>query len=140
APGRRGQRARRGPSTTSLPAEQAFARFSARPHGVNSGMGETARKSFVATSVAVAVIAGALAIWHLRVLVALLLLALIIAAAMRPGIELLNRHRVPRGWGVAIHYVGLLLTLGLLLWLIVPRALDQVEAAIGTLPTSRSDG
>jgi predicted PurR-regulated permease PerM len=102
-------------------------------------VGETARKSFVATTVAVAVVAGALALWHLRVLVALLLLAFIIAAAMRPGIEALHRHRIPRGLGVAIHYLGLLLAIGLLLWLIVPRALDQVEAALGTIPTSTAD-
>jgi len=102
-------------------------------------VGETARKSLVATTVAVAVVAVALALWHLRVLVALLLLALIIAAAMRPGIELLYRHHIPRAWGVAIHYIGFLLAIGLLLWLIVPRALDQIEAALGTLPTSASD-
>jgi predicted PurR-regulated permease PerM len=102
-------------------------------------MSETARKSLVATAVSVAVIAGALALWHLRVLVALLLLATIIAAAVRPGVEALHRHRVPRGVGVAIHYVGLLLAIGLLLWLIVPRALNQIESALGTLPTSTSD-
>ena len=102
-------------------------------------MSETARKSFVATAVAVAVIAFALAIWQLKALVALLLLALIISAAMRPGIEALHRHRVPRALGVAVHYVGFLVAIGLLLWLIVPRALDQVEAALGTLPTSTSD-
>jgi predicted PurR-regulated permease PerM len=102
-------------------------------------VGDVARKSFVATAVAVGVVAIALALWHLRVLVALLLLALIIAAAVRPGVEFLHRHRIPRGFGVAFHYVGFLLAIALLLWLIVPRALDQIEAAIGTLPTSASD-
>jgi predicted PurR-regulated permease PerM len=102
-------------------------------------MSEIARKSFVATTVAVAVIAVALALWHLKVLVAILLLALIISAAMRPGVEALHRHRIPRSLGVALHYVGFLVAIGLLLWLIVPRALDQVEAALGTLPTSTAD-
>jgi predicted PurR-regulated permease PerM len=102
-------------------------------------MGDTARKSFVATTVAVAVVAGALALWHLRVLVALLLLALVIAAAMRPGVDFLYRHRIPRGLGVTIHYIGFMLVVALLLWLIVPRALDQIETALGTLPTSASD-
>jgi len=102
-------------------------------------MNDIARKSFVATSVAVLVVASALALWHLKLLVALLLLALIISAAMRPGIELLHRHRVPRGIGVAVHYVGFIVAIGLLLWLIVPRALDQVESALGTLPTSTAD-
>jgi predicted PurR-regulated permease PerM len=102
-------------------------------------MSDTARKSFVATLVAVLVIAGALALWHLKVLVALLMLALIISSAMRPGVEWLHRHRIPRALGVAIHYVAFLAVIGFLLWLIVPRALDQVEAAVGTIPTSAQD-
>lgn len=101
--------------------------------------GDIARKSFVATLVAVAVVASALALWHLRVLVALLLLAVVIASAMRPGIEWLHARRVPRGVGVLIHYVGFVAAIGLLLWLIVPRVLDQIEKALGTLPTSASD-
>ena len=72
-------------------------------------------------------------------LVALLLFAIVISAAVRPGVECMHGQGVPRGFGVAIHYVGLLAVIGLLLWLIVPRALDQVEAALGTLPTSASD-
>ncbi len=72
-------------------------------------------------------IAGALALWHLKVLVALLLLALVISSAMRPGVEFLHRHRIPRALGVAIHYVAFLAVIAFLLWLIVPRALDQVE-------------
>jgi predicted PurR-regulated permease PerM len=102
-------------------------------------MGSVAKKSFVATVVAVAVIAFALALWHLKVLVALLLLAVIIASAMRPGVEWLHEHRVPRGIGVALHYIGLALVIAFLLWLIIPRALDQIEAAIGTIPTSAAD-
>jgi predicted PurR-regulated permease PerM len=102
-------------------------------------VGDVARKSFVATSVAVAVVALALALWHLKVLVALLLLALVIAAAVRPGVEVLRRHHVPRGVGVMLHYLGLLIAIGLLLWLMVPRALDQTQAAIGTVPTKASD-
>jgi predicted PurR-regulated permease PerM len=102
-------------------------------------MSETARRSFIATLVAVAVIAGALALWHLKVLVALLLLALVISSAVRPGVEFLHRHRIPRALGVAIHYVAFLAVIALLLWLIVPRALDQVEGAIGTIPTSAQD-
>jgi predicted PurR-regulated permease PerM len=102
-------------------------------------VGETARKAFVTTLVAVLVVAGALAVWHLKVLVALLLLALIISSAMRPGVEWMQRQRIPRSLGVALHYLGVLLVIGFLLWLIVPRALDQVQSAIGTIPTSTED-
>jgi predicted PurR-regulated permease PerM len=102
-------------------------------------MSDTARKSFVATVVAVAVVVSAFALWQLKVLIALLLLAIVIASAMRPGIEWLYARRIPRSVGLLIHYVGLIVVVGFLLWLIVPRALDQVENALGTLPTSSSD-
>src|SRR5690242_5536661 len=101
-------------------------------------MGSTARRALVATVVAVAVVAGALALWQLRLLVALLLYALAIAAAMRPGVELLARHRVPRALAVGLHYVALLAVVGVLLWLIVPKAIDQVQAAIGNTPAATS--
>jgi predicted PurR-regulated permease PerM len=87
----------------------------------------------------VAVVAMALALWHLKVLVALLLLALIISSAMRPGVEWMQRHRIPRGIGVMLHYLAFLLVIAFLLWLIVPRALDQIEAAVGGIPTSAQD-
>src|SRR6266536_1909364 len=47
-------------------------RLQRRCKAKTGGMGDTARKAFVATTVAVAVIAAALALWHLRLLVALL--------------------------------------------------------------------
>jgi predicted PurR-regulated permease PerM len=102
-------------------------------------MGDVARKSFVATVVAVAVVVSAIALWQLRVLIALLLLAIVFASAMRPGIEWLHARRIPRSVGVLLHYAAVLIVIGLLLWLIVPRALDQTENALGTLPTSSSD-
>src|SRR5438477_1437487 len=100
-------------------------------------MGMTARRAFVATLVAVAVIAGALALWELRLLIALLLYGLAIAAAMRPGVDWLAVRRVPRPIGIAIHYVALLGVVGVLIWLAVPAAIHQVQAATGSgVPTS----
>jgi predicted PurR-regulated permease PerM len=58
---------------------------------------------------------------------------------MRPGVEWLQRHRIPRPLGVAIHYVVFLLVIAFLLWLIVPRALDQIGTAVGGIPTSTQD-
>ena len=91
-------------------------------------MRETARRSLLAA--AIVVVALALALWKLRLLIALLFLAFIVAAAMRPGVEALNRRRVPRGVGIAAHYL-VLAGFALLLWLVVPRAVDQVQAALG---------
>jgi predicted PurR-regulated permease PerM len=40
---------------------------------------------------------------------------------------------------VALHYLAVAGALALLLWLAVPRAMDQVDQAIGGVPTSRQD-
>ena len=94
-------------------------------------MGGTARRVFFSTLIVVSVVIGVLALWKLRVLIALLFLAFIVAAAMRPSVEALRRRGVPRGAGIAIHYLALAGLIGLLLWLVVPIAVDQVQAAVG---------
>jgi predicted PurR-regulated permease PerM len=103
-------------------------------------MGDTARRAFVVTLVAVCVVASALALWELRVLLSLLLLGLVIAAAMRPGVEWLRERRVPGAVGVALHYLALAGLVALFLWLVVPRAIDQLSQATGgNLPTSKQE-
>jgi predicted PurR-regulated permease PerM len=94
-------------------------------------MRQTAERAFITGAVIGAVVVGALALWKLKVLISLLFLAFIIAAAMRPGVEALRRYRIPRGAGILIHYAVLLGLIGLLLWAVVPRAVDQVQAALG---------
>ena len=101
-------------------------------------MGQVARKAAVATLVVVGIVALALALWKLRVLVSLFFLGLVIAAAMRPGIEWLQARRVPRSVGLAVHYLVLAGVVALFLWLVVPRAVDQVGQALGGVPTSRN--
>jgi predicted PurR-regulated permease PerM len=100
---------------------------------------ETARKALVATVVVVAIIALALALWKLRILISLIFLALIIAAAMRPGIDAMQRRRIPRSAGIAVHYVALAGLMALFLWLVVPRAITQIGDALGSVPTSSSE-
>jgi predicted PurR-regulated permease PerM len=105
--------------------------------GDNSGMRQTAIRAFVATVVAGGTVVLALALWKIKIVVALLFLAFIIAAAMRPGVDALRRRRIARGVGILIHYAALFGLLALFLWLLVPRAIDQVENAIGNEPGSR---
>ena len=104
-------------------------------------MKETAKRAAVATLVVIGLVAVALALWKLKLVIALVFLGIIIAAAMRPGIEALRRYGVPRGIGLLIHYLALFGLIALLLWLAVPRALSQVESALGTngIPTKASD-
>jgi predicted PurR-regulated permease PerM len=100
---------------------------------------EIAQRALLITAVAVAVVAGAFALWKLRLLLSLLFLALIVAAAIRPGVEALGRRHVPRWIGVLIHYIVVAGFIALLLWLVVPTAVDQVQAAIGNVPSSRTE-
>jgi predicted PurR-regulated permease PerM len=102
-------------------------------------MESTARRAATATLVALAIVVAALALWKIKAVIALIFLGFIVAAAMRPGVEWLQRRaHVPRGFGVLLHYAALFGCIALILWLIVPRALTQVEQAIGTVPTSQS--
>jgi predicted PurR-regulated permease PerM len=97
---------------------------------------DTARRAAIATLVVVGIVVVVLGLWHVRIVIALLLVAFTIAAAMRPGVEWLARHRVPRSVGVLVHYVGLAVLVALFLWLVVPRAVTQVNNAIHGVPTS----
>jgi predicted PurR-regulated permease PerM len=103
-------------------------------------MGSTAKRAAIATLVALSIVVAALALWKIKVVIALFFLGIIIAAAMRPGVEWLQRRaRIPRGFGVRIHYVALFGVIALVLWLLVPSAIKQVQQAAGHVPTSTSE-
>jgi predicted PurR-regulated permease PerM len=102
-------------------------------------MGDVARKAAVSTIVVVAIVALALALWKLKIVIALVFLGFIVAAAMRPGVERLAERRVPRPAGVLLHYLAVAGAIALLLWLVVPRAVDQVGHALGSVPSSRQE-
>jgi predicted PurR-regulated permease PerM len=102
-------------------------------------MGTVARKAAVSTIVVIAIVALALALWKLKVVIALVFLGFVVAAAIRPGVERLAEWRIPRPAGVALHYLAVAGAVALLLWLIVPRAIDQVGNALGSVPTSREE-
>jgi predicted PurR-regulated permease PerM len=97
-------------------------------------MRETARRAFIWTVILVGGVVIALALWKLRIILAILFLGFIIAAAMRPGVEALQRRKVPRGAGILLHYFAIIGVLGLFFWLVVPRAVNQVQDAIDNLP------
>ncbi|MDQ4082205.1 MAG: AI-2E family transporter, partial [Actinomycetota bacterium] len=100
---------------------------------------DTARRTFIAAVVIGGVVVLALALWKLKLLLAILFLAFIIAAAMRPGVEALRRRHIPRGAGILIHYLGLFAALGLLFYFVIPAATTQVSEAVGGIPTTESE-
>lgn len=107
----------------------------------SAGLGESAKRAAVWALVILGIAVLAVVLWKLRLVVALLFLAIVIAAAMRPGIEALRRRRVPTGVGIGLHYLVIVGLFALVIWLVVPRALTQVENALGVsgLPTSAGD-
>jgi predicted PurR-regulated permease PerM len=93
-------------------------------------MGTTARRAAVATLVVLGIVVAALALWKIKVVIALLFMGVIVAAAMRPSVDWLERRaRIPRSAGVLLHYLVLLGVVALVLWLFVPRAISQVQQA-----------
>jgi predicted PurR-regulated permease PerM len=104
-------------------------------------LADTARRIAISALVILGIAVVSVGIWKLRLVVALVFLGFVLAAAMRPGIESLTRRRVPQSIGVAIHYLAIVGLVALFAWLVVPRALGQVEAALGvtSVPTSADD-
>jgi predicted PurR-regulated permease PerM len=94
-------------------------------------MKETTQRVALSTLIVIAIVAVALALWKLKLVLALVFLAFIVAAALRPGIERLARAGIPRGVGLLIHYAALIGVIALALWIVVPRAVDQVQSALG---------
>ncbi|HEX7582850.1 MAG TPA: AI-2E family transporter, partial [Gaiellaceae bacterium] len=103
-------------------------------------MSSTAKRAAIVTLVALSIVVAALILWKIRVVIALFFLGIIVAAAMRPGVDWLNkRARLPKGFGVLIHYTLVLGLVALLLWLVVPSATSQIQQAVGQVPTSAGD-
>jgi len=94
-------------------------------------MKTTAERVALSTLIVIAIVALALALWKLKLVLALVFLAFILAAALRPGIDRFGRAGVPRGLGLAIHYLAIAGLLTAALWFVVPRAVDQVQNALG---------
>jgi predicted PurR-regulated permease PerM len=94
-------------------------------------MDATARRALTVAIVVAAVVVAVLALWELRLLIMLLFFAFTVAAAMRPSVDFLHRRRIPRGAAVLIHYAVFAGAFSLLIWAVVPRAINQIQSALG---------
>jgi predicted PurR-regulated permease PerM len=98
-----------------------------------------ARRTLIAAVLALLLLAVVLALWKMRVAIFLFFAAIVIAEAMRPGVEALRRGGLPRALGIAIHYLALFAFVAALLWFAIPRGLSQAQRAINDLPETRSE-
>jgi predicted PurR-regulated permease PerM len=99
--------------------------------GETTSVDATARRALTTAIIVAAVVVAALALWELRVLIMLLFFAFTVAAAMRPGVDALARRNIPRAAGILVHYAALAGLIGVVLWAVVPRAVNQVQDALG---------
>jgi predicted PurR-regulated permease PerM len=106
--------------------------------------GERTRPVAVATLIAgtvgLTVILAALAVWAGRTIILLLFLSYTLAAAMNPSVTRISRGRIPRAVAVAVHFAVAVGVVALVLWLVVPVALDQTQQALEGKPERGVDG
>ena len=109
---------------------QTDAHDDAGPRRTGSSNGDVPLLTAKATAAALGVAVLAFGIWRIRSIVILLLLALTFAAAIRPGVEWLQRRRVPEAGAIALFFIMVLGAIGLFFWLAVPPALHQIGHAL----------
>lgn len=84
--------------------------------------------------VLVGVVLGAFLLWQLRVVLALVFVAVLLAAATRAPVGWLAGRGLPRVVAVVLVYLAIALVAGLGVWLIVPPLVEQASAFIANLP------
>lgn len=88
------------------------------------------RRAVAVAAAVIAVGATALAVWQVRDVVVLLLLALTFAAAIRPGVEWLQGHRFPQPAAIGSFFVAVAAIVVLFFWAAVPPAIHQLQGAL----------
>ena len=88
-------------------------------------------------TVALVLILG-LALWfatRIPKTIAIFVIAAFIASAVYPVAEWLTKHRIPRLWAIAMVYTALVLTTIVLLFIIVPMTIDQIQILVQSAPS-----
>jgi len=73
-------------------------------------------------------------LWVIRDIVIILLLALVLASAMEPVVDYLNRHKIPRSVSVLGAYVIVIALVALITSLMAPTVIDQFRVLSQNLP------
>jgi AI-2 transport protein TqsA len=89
-----------------------------------------ARVAATAAAAALGVAVLLFGLWAVRSVVILLLLSLTFAAAIRPGVEWMQRHRVPQPAAIFAFFVAVGAIVVLFFWAAVPPAVHQIQHAL----------
>lgn len=65
-------------------------------------------------------------LWFIRDVIGLLFVAIVLASAMDPWVDRMERYHIPRGMSILTMYLSILLALGLVFYLIIPPLIEQI--------------
>lgn len=92
--------------------------------------------SVVKAAIAVGLVAiGLYALYLLSNIIALVLVSFFIAAILNPFVDFLEKHRIPRGLGVLISYLVVLLAVAVFIILLVPMLRAQGNKLVQSIST-----
>lgn len=94
----------------------------------------TTRRVILATLVVLAVASGFWLLYHFRLVVFILFIAIVIGIAMQPAVAWLQRRGLPRAVAAILVYLGLLVLLIGFALLLVPLLVDQIATITASLP------
>lgn len=79
------------------------------------------------------------AVSNLSTVIIYVVFALFAALGLDPLVRMLERHKVPRPWGIVTVYTGFALVLVGVLWLIIPTVVRQIAQFITDIPSMITD-
>lgn len=91
---------------------------------------------FMLTLGGLAALVLGLALSNLSTIIVYVAFALFAALGLNPIVRWLERHKVPRTWGILTVIFGLLIIIGGVLWLILPTVITQITAAVKDIPAT----
>ena len=71
----------------------------------------------------------------LRSLIIILVISLFLSVALEPGVNFLASKGLKRGLGTGVMFLGLILTMGTFVGLMIPLIIDQVKLLVERMPT-----
>lgn len=102
--------------------------------GVATAAQWTVRRMTVATMTVLGVVLGFLLLYRFYMIVFLFFVALSLTVALEPAVKQLQGRGVRKEYGVVLLYGLLVVVAGLLLWLMGPPLIDQVQQVVAELP------
>ncbi len=88
------------------------------------------------TAVGLATLAALFLLWEFRIAILLFLLSLVVAAILRPMIDFLTVHKVPRSLALTITYLGVVAIIAALVVFLGGPAITELQSILVNLPVN----